>query len=64
MQLVVLIAVSAAVKTDIASWITDFQKSLYFITLFLLNLRAIASVTATRVATRISASVVARVGAG
>ena len=34
MQLVVLIAVSAAVKTDIASWITDFQKSLFFITLF------------------------------
>ena len=64
MQLVVLIAVSAAVKTDIASWITDFQKSLFFITLFLLNLRAIASITATRVATRISASVVARVGAG
>ena len=64
MQLVVLIAVSAAVKTDIASWITDFQKSLFFITLFLLNLRAIASITTTRVATRISARVVARVGAG
>ena len=31
---VVLMAVSAAVKTDIASWITDFQKSLFFITLF------------------------------
>ena len=30
---VVLMAVSAAVKTDIASWITDFQNSLFFIVL-------------------------------
>ena len=33
MQLVVLIAVNAAVNTDITSWITDFQKSLFFIVL-------------------------------
>ena len=31
MHEVVLIAVSAAVSTEIASWITDFQKSLFFI---------------------------------
>ena len=31
MHEVVLMAVSAAVKTDIASWITDFQNSLFFI---------------------------------
>ena len=31
MQLVVLMAVNAAVNTDITSWITDFQKSLFFI---------------------------------
>ena len=31
MQDVVLMAVRAAVSTDIASWITDFQKSLFFI---------------------------------
>ena len=37
MQLVVLMAVSAAVKTDIASWITDFQKSLFFIVFFSLG---------------------------
>ena len=33
MHEVVLMAVSAAVKTDIASWITDFQKSLFFMML-------------------------------
>ena len=31
MHEVVLMAVSAAVRTDITSWITDFQKSLFFI---------------------------------
>ena len=31
MQLVVLMAVSAAVNTEIASWMTDFQNSLFFI---------------------------------
>ena len=33
MHEVVLMAVSAAVRTDITSWITDFQKSLFFIIL-------------------------------
>ncbi len=37
MHEVVLMAVSAAVRTDITSWITDFQNSLFFI--FLLRFK-------------------------
>ena len=46
MHEVVLMAVSAAVKTDITSWITDFQNSLFFI--FLLRFMFFINFVATR----------------